>query len=84
MKPYILPLSDSHSDLDTVKGMSLSRLVMGIPVPDGSHDDRSSSSVCSSLTQTKIPALNDANIYNPTLWKLPPQRLPILPNQNPI
>ncbi|HSL42120.1 MAG TPA: PEP/pyruvate-binding domain-containing protein [Anaerolineales bacterium] len=40
MKLYILPLSDSQADIETVggKGMSLSRLAqMGLPVPAGFH-----------------------------------------------
>ncbi len=40
MKPFIIPLSDSQADLETVggKGMSLAKLVRaGLPVPDGFH-----------------------------------------------
>lgn len=40
MKPIILPLSDLHTDIETVggKGMSLSKLARaGMPVPDGFH-----------------------------------------------
>ena len=40
MKSYILPLSDSQADLETVggKGMSLAKLAnAGLPVPGGFH-----------------------------------------------
>lgn len=40
MKPYILPLTDLHADLDTVggKGMSLAKLAdSGFAVPEGFH-----------------------------------------------
>ena len=71
MKPYILPLSDSHADLETVggKGMSLSRLVnLGIPVPDGFHvtTEAYRQFVAANTLQPKIlTALNGADISQP-------------------
>jgi pyruvate,water dikinase len=71
MKTYILPLSDSRADLETVggKGMSLSRLVsIGIPVPDGFHvtTEAYRQFVAANALQTKIlVALNDADISQP-------------------
>jgi pyruvate,water dikinase len=71
MKPYILPLSDSRADLETVggKGMSLARMInVGLPVPDGFHitTEAYRQFVAANDLQAKIlAALKNANLSQP-------------------